>query len=486
MLSTLFERLPDLLVLAAPTGRITRLNPAAQSFLGDRAAKYETLHDLLDVVAPPVSSARRRTLDRALTEATFWSGAMNLLDTAGAAVPHTCTLISDVEGVLFLARDNHDQRAREAAERELADRDEFVAHLGHELRTPLNAMLGFAQLLELQDPPPDQREAVERILVGGRHIQSLLDDVLDLSRLRAGGVDLDVGPVPVLDVVRGVVDLVEPLANRRAIRRYLQPQAGLVALADRRRLWQVLLNLIGNAVKYGREGGTVRVGVSGTARADGTDLVRIEVEDDGPGIDPEQLHRLFRPFERLGQERTSVEGSGLGLAMSKALTTAMGGELSATSQLGQGTTFRVELPGLDLAELDGQAPTGPAAGSASTVVYVSSDAGAQALVSTALRSQLNVHVLLVERGADALETVRRSQPALVLLDSDLPDSAPTELLHRLGGDPLSALVPKIVLTFDPDPAVRLRLRAAGAAEILPLPLDVKLMLETVSSSLRRG
>jgi signal transduction histidine kinase len=485
VLSVLFERMPDLVVLVDPAGQLTRLNPAAQSFLGERAYPGMSLHALLDVVAPGLGPRRRAALDSALHEARTWTGTVDLLDSHGTVVPYTCTLATEAEGGLLLARDTIEQRAREAAERALAGRDEFVARLGHELRTPLNAMLGFAQLLELEDPPPDQREAVARILVGGRHMQSLLDDVLDLSRLRTGGVDLDVGPVPVLDVVQGVVDLVEPLADKRVIRRYIEPQTDVVALADRRRLWQVLLNLIGNAVKYGREGGTVRVGVVTAEGPDGAELVGIEVEDDGPGIDPEQLHRLFRPFERLGQERTATEGSGLGLAMSQALTAAMGGELSATSRLGQGTTFRVTLPALDLRELDGSAAQ-PPAGAAATVVYVSHDAGAQAMVSAALRSRLDVEVLVVDRGADALETIRRGQPALVLLDSDLPDSLPTELLHRLGGDPLTALVPKIVLTFDPDPGSRLRLRAAGAADVLPLPLDVKVLLETVGRWLQRG
>lgn len=477
----LFDRMPDLVVLAESDGRISRLNPAARAFLGGRAGDVATLHQLLEVVAPTLSATRRAGLDEALQSAQDWQGSVDLLDAFGNLVPYACTLVSAEDGVLLLARDTHEQRLRETVERQLSGRDEFVARLGHELRTPLNAMLGFAQLLELEDPPPQQRESIERILVGGRHMQSLLDEVLDLARLRTGGVDLDVGPVPVLDVVRGVVDLVEPLADKRALRRYVEPQEDLIALADRRRLWQVLLNLIGNAVKYGREGGTVRVGVS----SPGPDEVRIEVEDDGPGIDPDQLHRLFRPFERLGQERTGVEGTGLGLAMSQALTSAMGGELTARSRLGQGTTFTLHLQAVDRRELE-DVPHDDGLQSAATVVYVSAEPGSQAMICRALRSRLNVDAVVVSRGAEALETVRRIQPALVLLDADLPDTAPTELLHRLGGDPLSALVPKIVLTFEPDPGARLRLRAAGATEVLPLPLDVKTMLETVSRCLSRS
>jgi signal transduction histidine kinase len=481
-------------VLAAPDGVTVRFNPAAEAFLAGRARAGTTVAELVDLVTPAGDGQRRPDLAVAARAPGGWHGTLDLLDGHDVRVPHACTVVSSPEGILLHARDLRDQRAREAAERELAGRDEFVARLGHELRTPLNAMLGFAQLLELEDPTADQQASIERILVGGRHMQSLLDDVLDLARLRTGGTDLDVGPVPVLDVVQGVVDLVEPLADRRAIRRYVDPQTDLVALADRRRLWQVLLNLIGNAVKYGREGGTVRVGVTaesgaggpeGTGGADGSALVRIEVEDDGPGIEPAQLSRLFRPFERLGQERTAVEGSGLGLAMSQALVTAMDGRLSARSRLGQGTTFAVELPALDRRDLD-EPPVLDRARGTATVVYVSGDAGAQAMVAAALRTRLDVDVAAVTRAAEALVTIRRIQPPMVLLDSELPDATATELLHRLGGDPLSTLVPKVVLTFDPDPAVRLRLRAAGAAEVLPLPLDVRHLLDVVRRSVRPG
>ncbi|MDQ1649292.1 MAG: hypothetical protein QOG60_1349, partial [Frankiaceae bacterium] len=481
----------------APDGRVVRWNPAAEAFLAGRAPSGATVAELVEIVAPASDRHPGPSFEAAARTPGGWQGTLELLDAHGTLVPHACALVSGPEGLLLHARDLRDQRAREVAERELVGRDEFVARLGHELRTPLNAMLGFAQLLELEDPTSDQRASIERILVGGRHMQSLLDDVLDLARLRTGGIDLDVGPVPVLDVVQGVVDLVEPLADKRAIRRYVDPQTDLVALADRRRLWQVLLNLIGNAVKYGREGGTVRVGVTAVAAGAGGDangggdgpahevLVRIEVEDDGPGIEPDQLSRLFRPFERLGQERTAVEGSGLGLAMSQALTTAMDGRLSARSRLGQGATFVVELPALDRRDLDDAPPRDREPGGA-TIVYVSGDSGAQAMVAAALHARLDVDVSAVTRAAEALETIRRSQPSMVLLDSDLPDASATELLHRLGGDLLSALVPKVVLTFDPDPAVRLRLRAAGATEVLPLPLDVRSLLEIVGRSVRSG
>lgn len=377
---------------------------------------------------------------------------------------------------MLIARDTTDARGRDAAERESRAKDEFVARLGHELRTPLNAVLGFAQLLELEPLPPELREGVDRILSGGRHMQALLDDVLDLARVRAGGVDLDVGPVQVLEVVRGVVELLEPLAGRRGIRRLIRPAAAVAARADRRRLWQVVVNLVGNAVKYGREGGSVRVGIVPVVGG----RVRIEVEDDGEGIPPEALPRLFRPFDRLGAERSGVEGSGLGLALSKALVTAMGGVLTATSRPGVGTVFAVVLDTIEPAAADPPRP--PAAtGPARQVVHATADPSAQALVAQALRSRLGADAVAVPTASAAVDVVRRSRPALVLVDRALPDAS--DALRVLSADPLTALVPVVVLSADPDPRERLRLRAAGASEVLDVPLDMRELLDVAGGHL---
>jgi signal transduction histidine kinase len=444
-------------------------------------------------VAPQLAEGLPGSVPTAIAKQGHWRGRVKLIDAAGHGEVFTGTIAVDnrvgdppngrPSGYFAIFRSLGETRRREHAERELAHRDEFVARLGHELRTPLNAVLGFAQLLELEELDRDQRDGIERILTAGRHMQALLDDVLDLARVRTGGVDLDVGPVRVLEVVRGVVDLIQPLADKRNIRRYVQPADDVVALLDRRRLWQVLLNLIGNAVKYGREGGTLRVGV--IAKED--DRLLIEVADDGPGIEDEQLERLFRPFERLGAERTGVEGTGLGLALSLALTTAMGGTLSASSRLGAGSTFTLELEAVasgGLAELSAEASEDSR--TAAVVLHVGADPAAQALVAQALRSRLSAEVVSVSRAAHALDAVHRKQPAVIVLDADLPDAVGTELLHRLGSDPLSALLPKIVLSEDSDPRVHLRLRAAGAHLVAQLPLDVRAFVDAVGELLRRN
>ena len=478
-------------------GRFTAANAPAMELIGEGVANGDTWVAFVDAVAPGLTEHIRSVVTRAMKQDGFWRGQLKLRNAAGHSEMFTAVLAFDSpssEGerdeqgelpagptrYLLVFKSLAETRRRESAERELTARDEFVAHLGHELRTPLNAVLGFAQLLELEELPRDQRDGIERILMAGRHMQALLDDVLDLARVRTGGVDLDVGPVRVLEVVRGVVDLIQPLADKRGIRRYIEPAEDLVAMLDRRRLWQVLLNLIGNAVKYGREGGSVRVGVTSL----GPDRLRIEVADDGIGMEADQLDRLFRPFERLGAERTGVEGTGLGLALSLALAAAMGGTLSATSKLGSGSTFALDLEAVGsdvVAELAGDDPKVTA-----VVLHVSADPNARALVSQALRSRLSTDVVSVDRAALALDALQRSQPSVVIIDAELPDAVGTELLHRLNGDPFSALVPKIVLSTETDPRVHLRLRAAGAHQVVQLPLDVRAFVETIGELIRRG
>jgi signal transduction histidine kinase/CheY-like chemotaxis protein len=471
----LLDALNDLVVVVGADGRVLDVGAAASAFLGDRLARAHALRDLADVLEPSSRVHVGDTVARALARAGEWRGSIGLLDLAGNAIPfHVTVRVDPAGGMVIVARDVSDLHAREAAERDSRSKDEFIARLGHELRTPLNAMLGFAQLLELEPLPPDLHDDVERIITGGRHMQALIDDVLDLARLRAGRGDINKGPVNVLDIVRGVVELVEPLAERRGIRRVIEPAEPLVADADRRRLWQVLLNLMGNALKYGREGGSVRVGIVPVTGA----RIRIEVEDDGNGLPPEAMSRLFRPFERLGAEHTGVEGSGLGLALSQALVTAMGGVLTAASRYGAGSVFavvldavdvRYEHPGPDGVHVVGNQDT--PARDALRIVHVSGDPALRALVAQTLRRSVGADTVTVPRAALALDAVHRARPAVILLDRDLPDGTAVELLRRLASDPTAGGIPTLVLAGDDDPLDKVRLRQAGAVEVLRGPLD---------------
>ncbi|MGH2361129.1 MAG: sensor histidine kinase, partial [bacterium] len=234
-----------------------------------------------------------------------------------------------------------DRLAREAAEAANRAKSEFLSRMSHELRTPLNAIIGFGQLMEMDAVTPEQRESVDQILRAGRHLLNLINEILDIARIEAGRLSLSIEPVALQEIVEECQDLIRPSAAQRRI--VLDLQTGLdsqIVMADRQRLKQVLLNLLSNAVKFNSEGG--RVTLSCTSRPQ--DRLRLGVTDTGPGISPESLRKLFTPFERLGAGQLGIEGTGLGLALSKTLTEAMQGVMGVESAVGRGSTFWIELP----------------------------------------------------------------------------------------------------------------------------------------------
>lgn len=242
----------------------------------------------------------------------------------------------------FLEQEGLLREAKTDAERANLAKSEFLSRMSHELRTPLNAVLGFAQLLEMDNLKADQRDSVAHILKGGRHLLDLINEVLDIARIEAGRLTITVEPILLSDVIEEAFAMVQPLGETAGLQLTYERPAGPASRvqADRQRLMQVLLNLLSNAIKYNRAGGSVAVrldrGKNGAAR--------VVIEDTGAGIAPEQMARLFTPFERLGAEDGKVEGSGLGLALSKRLVEAMGGALGVDSVVGKGSAFWVELP----------------------------------------------------------------------------------------------------------------------------------------------
>jgi len=249
---------------------------------------------------------------------------------------------------LINARLQADERAAAAAAMEAkreADRantakSEFLSRMSHELRTPLNAILGFGQLLQLDDLTEEQDESVDHILRAGRHLIGLINEVLDLARIESGNLALSPEAVDVHQVLKDTIDLIGPLAAERAISLQApSPQdCAWTVQGDAQRLKQVLLNLASNAVKYNRHGGSISLSCHA-----GDGRLRIAVADTGPGIPADKLPRLFTQFDRLGAEHTSVQGTGMGLVLSKRLAEAMGGALTVDSVEGQGTTFTLEV-----------------------------------------------------------------------------------------------------------------------------------------------
>ncbi|MEX2658147.1 MAG: ATP-binding protein [Acidimicrobiales bacterium] len=379
------------------------------------------------------------------------------------------------------------REAQEAAEAANRSKSEFLSRMSHELRTPLNAVLGFGQLLELEELDENQRDAVGHILKAGRHLLDLINEVLDISRIETGDLALSPEPVLAADLVQEAVDLIGPLAGQHGIQLVVDRSGASdsYAFADRQRAKQVLLNLLSNAVKYNRPKGTVAVSCQQVAGA----RVRISVTDTGTGIPAERLGLLFVPFERLGAEHTGVEGTGIGLALSKRLAEAMGGTLDVASTLGEGSTFTLELPQVEgpverYERLNG-APeplVAPTSSPRRVVLHIEDNLSNLTLVERVLAQRPDVEVVAAMHGRLGLELARQHRPVLVLLDLHLPDIGGEEVLQRLRQDPATASTPVVIVSADATPGQVQRLLSAGAAGYLTKPLDVRDLLRALDDA----
>ncbi len=403
---------------------------------------------------------------------------------------------SAAEGVVVNVRDVTERRraeeallqAKAEAERANREKSEFLSRMSHELRTPLNSILGFAQILA--DVPLDaaDRKAVHHILTAGEHLLNLINEVLDIARIESGRQPLSLEPVRLGAVLREAVSMVRPLANARGV--WVTDAAGAAAdtwvHADRQRLVQVLLNLLSNAVKYNRPGGSVRLACE---TAGGDEAVRVRVEDSGLGIAPEQQGRLFVPFARLGAEQTGIEGTGLGLALSRRLVEAMGGTLELEASTPEGSTFRVELRpagdplGQAAAEARHMDPVQAEPSPTATLLYVEDNLANLNLVEMLLARRPGWRLIPALQGGLGVELAREHAPDVILLDLHLPDVSGEEVLRQLRADPRTAAIPVIVISADATPRTMERLQAAGADEYLTKPLNIKRFVEAVNAQL---
>ena len=374
--------------------------------------------------------------------------------------------------------------AKEAAERANFAKSEFMSRMSHELRTPLNSVLGFAQILEMELTSPDELEMVGYIHNSGKYILDLINEVLDISRIESGHITVMIEPIAMKDLESECIEIVKPQANDLGIKIVSNDPYDFHVLADQQRLKQVLLNLLSNAVKYNRANGTVTLTCE---QRDGR--VRLSVADTGPGIKPELRSRLFTPFDRLDAESTGVEGTGLGLALSKGLTEAIGGTIGVDSTVGEGSTFWIELPAApypkSLAETDAALADQHESGSAtSTVLCIEDDVASVQLVERLLLQRPNVRLVTALRGSIGVQLARQFRPQLILLDVHLSDMHGYDVLQRLRADSRTSDIPVAVLSADATAWQRRRFRNAGVYNYLAKPLDLQQLLQVLDTYLR--
>ncbi|WP_108664767.1 ATP-binding protein [Euzebya rosea] len=447
-----------------------------QGLRGERAG--ETLPgDLVHGLVWPLHGPTNTRLVMVSTDAN------DLPEGMGTLLASTAQIASLVRA--GLERIEHAARERRAHEAERANRakSEFVSRMSHELRTPLNAVLGFAQLLELEPLADDARDSLQQIRAAGQHLLGLVDEVLDISRIEAGYLPLTAESLDVREVVQQCCSLVAPAAEANEVTFLVEPSegSGPWVRADRQRMTQILLNLLSNGVKYNRVGGRVVIRLEQES-----DDVVVRVRDTGVGIPANRMAQLFMPFERLGAEVSGVEGTGLGMALSRRLAEAMGGGLDATSTVGEGTEFRLVLPVgdpvLDLEDThSGTARAAIGTGSAGTVLYVEDSRINAKLVERVLRRRPAVHLVHAPDGTRGLDWAVRDRPNLVLLDLGLPDLPGSEVLRRLREDPRTATIPVVVVSADATPDRVQVLREAGADDYLSKPFDIDSLLGVVDA-----
>jgi PAS domain S-box-containing protein len=371
-------------------------------------------------------------------------------------------------------------RARESAEAASAAKSEFLSSMSHELRTPLNAILGFAQLLERDRKSPlsdRQLERLQHVLRGGEHLLRLIDDVLDLSRIEAGRISISSEPVVVGEVLREVVHTLEPMATRAqiTIEEPEVPSDAPRVVADRTRLAQILMNFGSNAIKYGKPGGhvTFQVVPRGT-------VLRVNVIDDGIGIPEDKRARLFEPFQRAGQETGPIEGTGIGLTISRRLAELMKSKIDFASNAGEGSTFWIDIP-VHQALGDDTAVPGPALAPGSPladkqtrhkIVYVEDNPSNLAFMRDLMDDLPSVELLTAPTAEIGLELIRAHLPSVVIMDINLPGMSGFDATRQLGEWPETKDIPVIGLSAAALARDTARAKEAGFYRYLTKPVKV--------------
>jgi signal transduction histidine kinase len=381
-----------------------------------------------------------------------------------------------------------ERAARHAAEAANRAKSEFLANMSHELRTPLNGVLGYAQLLTMQGGlSAKQERGLDTIHKSGKHLLALINDILDLARIEAGRTELNPQPVHLSDCLQAVVNLMRVKADEKHLAFVFDAGPGLpeAVLADERRLRQVLLNLLGNAIKF-TDQGTVTLRTSAEPKGPAQVLLRLDVEDTGIGMRPDDMDRIFEPFQQVGDVERRSGGTGLGLAITRALVIDMGGQVQVSSEFGRGTRFRVELP-LPVAQPAQSAPrklpcVARYKGSPRRVLVVDDVTANRTLLCDFL-TNAGFEVAQASDGSELLVAARSFRPDLILMDSVMRSVDGMEATRRLRRDADLSAVPVITISASATAEHRAACLQAGVNVFLTKPVSLETLQAHIGEQL---
>jgi PAS domain S-box-containing protein len=492
------------IVMLDPEGRVVSWNAGAQRLKGYTAAEIVGQHFSRFYSQQDIErGAPQRDLDLATANGRFEDEAWRVRKDGSTFWANVvCTAIRDetgnLRGFAKLIRDLTASRqvemqiasVKSVAEKAGIANADFLTGMSHELRNSLNALLGFAQLLESESPPPtpSQKESIAKIVQAGWYLMELVNEILDLAMIESGRSSWSLEPMSLADVLHECRAAIEPQAQKSGIRMtFPEVDSQCFIKADRTRVKQVLMNLLSNAIKYNQMGGSVVVECSASAQQ----RIRISVTDTGAGLAPEQLAQLFRPFSRVGQETSAATGAGIGLVVTKRLVELMGGAIGVASTVGEGSVFWIHLVAatarkLGVGEADlvtlskpkvqhGEAPR--------TLLYVEDNPANLQLVEQIVARRPDIRLLSARSGTLGIELARSARPDVILMDINLPGMSGIKVMQILHADTATAHIPIVALSANAIPRDIKRGLEAGFFRYLTKPINVNEFLDTLDVAL---
>ncbi|MRV73402.1 response regulator [Duganella sp. FT92W] len=460
-----------------------RAAPTSEDEVAQLVESFNTMLSEIEARAKELESSNLELAREAEQRAQAQHEIMRLNEALEERVHERTLQLEAINGELAMAM----EEAKSANQAKSA----FLSSMSHELRTPLNAILGFAQILTSDKLPStlaQKKEFANHILKSGRHLLTLINEILDLAKIESGAVALSMEPVDLGEILQECQTMTAPLAGNRGIRLLFPPRCEINVAADRTRLKQILLNLLSNAIKYNREGGAVVVDCSMQA----PDMARLSVQDTGMGLKPEQIAQLFQPFNRLGQETGAEEGTGIGLVVTKRLVELMGGVIGVSSSQGVGSMFWIELraaeplrllPDAGQAIADAMPADAPTQSRPTTLLYVEDNPANLKLVQEIISFRPDLHLVSAPDGHLGIELARVHQPDIILMDINLPGVNGIDALKLLKADPRTSHIPVIALTANAMPRDVEKGIAAGFFRYLIKPINIDEFTDAINSTI---